>query len=97
MLNEAEDNITKTELNKRIKELDEKRVSEDANLLEELFALFTEDANKAEEFVLTEELFKEYDLRNKNGKLGKAKVQNAIRRQKDRLKFLRNIRMNMQH
>jgi type I restriction enzyme M protein len=82
VLNEAEDNITKTELNKRIKELDEKRVSEGANLLEELFALFTEDANKAEEFVLTEELFKEYDLRNKNGKLGKAKVQNAIREAK---------------
>ncbi|HHV13918.1 MAG TPA: N-6 DNA methylase [Clostridiales bacterium] len=82
VLNEAGDNITKTELNKRIKELDEKRISEDADLLEELFVLFTEDIDKAEKFVLTDDLFKKYDLRNKNGKLGKAKIQNAIKEAK---------------
>lgn len=82
VLNEAGDNITKTELNKRIKELDEKRISEDAALLEELFVLFTEDLDKAEKFVLTDDLFKKYDLRNKNGKLGKAKIQNAIKEAK---------------
>lgn len=82
VLNEAGDNITKTELNKRIKELDEKRISEDAGLLEELLALFMEDANKAEEFVLTRDLFQKYELRNKNGKLGKAKILSAIKEAK---------------
>ncbi len=82
VLNEAGDNITKTELNKRIKELDEKRISEDADLLEGLFVLFTEDPDKVEKFVLTDDLFKKYDLRNKNGKLGKAKIQNAIKEAK---------------
>ena len=43
--------------------------------------------DKAEKFVLTDDLFKKYDLRNKNGKLGKAKIQNAIKEAKGQAKL----------
>ncbi len=82
VLNEAGDNITKADLNKRLKELDDKRVSETADLLDELFVLFAQSPEKAEEFVLTNSAFDSFELRNKNGKLGKAKIQNAIKEAK---------------
>ncbi|MDD2363221.1 MAG: N-6 DNA methylase [Eubacteriales bacterium] len=84
VLNEAGDNITKIALNKRLKELDDKRVSEAVDSLEELFILFAQNPEKAEEFALTNDTFEQFELRNKNGKLGKAKIQNAIREAKSK-------------
>ncbi len=79
VLNEDKDNITKTDLNKRIKEIDEKRVSKDAILLEKLIELFDESMDEAEKFVLENNNLNKYELHNKNGKLGKGKIKNAIK------------------
>lgn len=79
-LNEKGDSIPKANLNKRIKELDAKKTSVIMDAMIQLVALFDEGKTSEMEALIQEvpELG-EFDIRNKNGTLGKAKLKAALK------------------
>lgn len=80
VLNETGDSIPKANLNKRIKELDGKKTSEDADALAGIVVLFAEGKTSAIEKILTENpSLSVCDIRNKNGSFGKAKINSALK------------------
>jgi len=80
VLNESGDSIPKANLNKRIKELDGKKTSEDADTLIQLIALFAEDkTEEMERLIKSSKIISDYDIRNKNGTFGKGKLNAALK------------------
>lgn len=79
-LNEKGDSIPKANLNKRIKELDAKKTSVVMDAMIQLVALFDE-GKTAEMEALIQEVpeLGEFDIRNKNGAFGKAKLKAALK------------------
>lgn len=79
-LNEKGDSIPKANLNKRIKELDAKKTSAVMDAMTQLVALFDENKTVEMEALIREvpELG-EFDIRNKNGTFGKAKLRAALK------------------
>ncbi len=79
-LNEKGDSIPKANLNKRIKELDAKKTSAIMDAITQLVALFDEGKTSEMEALIREvpELG-EFDIRNKNGTFGKAKLKAALK------------------
>ena len=80
VLNEKGDGIPKTNLTKRIAELESKKTSpvvDDITKLLELFDL--KDMSKMEELVSNNIELGSYELRNKNGSIGKAKLRAALK------------------
>lgn len=79
-LNEKGDSIPKANLNKRIKELDAKKTSALMDATTQLYALF-EEGKTAEMEALIREVpeLAEFDIRNKNGTFGKAKLKAALK------------------
>lgn len=80
VLNEKGDSIPKANLNKRIKELDAKKTSALMDAMTQLYALF-EEGKTAEMETLIREVpeLAEFDIRNKNGTFGKAKLKAALK------------------
>ena len=80
VLNEKGDSIPKANLNKRIKELDAKKTSVLMDAMTQLYALF-EEGKTAEMEALIREIpeLAEFDIRNKNGTFGKAKLKAALK------------------
>lgn len=83
VLNDKGDSITKGNLNNRIKLIEAKKESEDAAVLEELLGYFNDDKLKAEDFAQQQSNIANYDVRNKDGKLGKQKISTAIKLAKE--------------
>ena len=79
-LNEKGDSIPKANLNKRIKELDAKKTSVIMDAMTQLVVLFDESKTVEMEALIREvpELG-EFDIRNKNGTFGKAKLKAALK------------------
>lgn len=80
VLNDKGDSIPKANLNKRLKELEEKKTSPIMDAMTNLMALFDEGKTEEMETIIREmpELT-EYDIRNKNGTFGKAKLKAALK------------------
>ena len=80
VLNDKGDSIPKANLNKRLKELDEKKTSAVMDAMLRLVALFDEGKTNEMEILIrdTPEL-SEFDIRNKNGTFGKAKLKVALK------------------
>lgn len=80
VLNDKGDSIPKANLNKRLKELDAKKTSAVMDAMTRLVALF--DEGKTDEMeTLIREMSEpaEFDIRNKNGAFGKAKLKAALK------------------
>lgn len=83
-LNEKGDGIPKANLNKQIKELESKKTSEvidDITMLIELFDAGS--TSEMEKIVKANSELNIYELRNKNGSFGKAKLRNALKEAND--------------
>lgn len=80
VLNDKGDSIPKANLTKRLKELDARKTSSVMDAMTKLAALFDEGNTDSMEALIVEvpELA-EFELRNKNGKFGKAKITAAMR------------------
>ena len=80
VLNDKGDSIPKANLNKRLKELDAKKTSAVMDAMTRLVALFDEGKTSGMETLIREmpELA-EFDIRNKNGTFGKAKLKAALK------------------
>lgn len=80
VLNDKGDSIPKTNLNKRIKELDGKKTSKTVEAMSRLVDLFGEGNIEEMAKILAEmpEL-EDYDIRGKNGAFGKAKLKAALK------------------
>ena len=80
VLNDKGDSIPKANLNKRLKELDAKKTSAVMDAMMQLVALFDEGKTDEMETLIREvpELA-EFDIRNKNGTFGKAKLKTALK------------------
>lgn len=80
VLNEKGDSIPKANLNKRIKELEAKKTSSVVDAMTQLMTLFDEGKTAKMEALIREipELG-EFDIRNKNGTFGKAKLKTALK------------------
>jgi type I restriction enzyme M protein len=80
VLNDKGDSIPKANLNKRLKELDAKKTSAVMDAMTQLVALFDEGKTDEMETLIREvpELA-EFDIRNKNGTFGKAKLKAALK------------------
>ena len=80
VLNDKGDSIPKTNLNKRIKELDGKKTSPMMDAMSKLVELFGV-GNTEEMAMILKEMpeLEEYDLRGKNGAFGKAKLKMALK------------------
>lgn len=80
VLNDKGDSIPKANLNKRLKELDAKKTSAVMDAMTRLVALFDEGKTDEMETLISEmpELA-EFDIRNKNGTFGKAKLKAALK------------------
>ena len=80
VLNDKGDSIPKANLNKRLKELDAKKTSAAMDAMMRLVALFDEGKTDDMEKLIREmpELA-EFDIRNKNGTFGKAKLKTALK------------------
>ena len=80
VLNDKGDSIPKANLNKRLKELDAKKTSAAMDAMTRLVALFDEGKTDDMEKLIREmpELA-EFDIRNKNGTFGKAKLKTALK------------------
>ena len=83
VLNDKGDSITKGNLNNRVKFIEAKKESEDAAVLEELLGYFNDDKLKAEDFARQQRNIANYDVRNKDGKLGRQKISTAIKLAKE--------------
>lgn len=80
VLNDKGDGIPKANLNKRLKELDDKKSSPIVDALTSLVSLFADGNTAKMEKIISEMPELEiYELRNKNGKFGKAKLQSAVK------------------
>lgn len=80
VLNEKGDGIPKTNLNKRLKELDAKKTSPELDALSQLVELF--DVGKTDEMekiICGMPEIEDYEIRNKNGSFGKAKLKAALK------------------
>lgn len=78
VLSEKGDSIPKANLNKRIKELDAKKTSAVMDAMVQLVALFDEGKTSEMEALIREvPKLSEFDIRNKNGTFGKAKLKAA--------------------
>ncbi len=79
-LNEKGDSISKANLNKRIKDLDAKKTSAIMDAITQLVMLFDEGKTSEMETLIREmpELG-EFDIRNKNGTFGKARLKAALK------------------
>lgn len=80
VLNDKGDSIPKANLNKRLKELDAKKTSAVMDAMTRLVMLFDESKTDEMETLIREmpELA-EFDIRNKNGTFGKAKLKAALK------------------
>ena len=80
VLNDKGDSIPKTNLNKRIKELDGKKTSATMDAMSKLVELF-ESGNTDEMAKILKGMpeLEDYDLRGKNGAFGKAKLKAALK------------------
>ena len=80
VLNEKGDSIPKANLNKRLKELEGKKTSPVMDAMSKLVALFDEGKTDEMETLIREmpELA-EFDIRNKNGTFGKAKLKAVLK------------------
>lgn len=80
VLNDKGDSIPKTNLNKRIKELEGKKTSEEMDAMSKLVELF-ENGNTDEMVKILKEMpeLEDYNLRGKNGAFGKAKLKAALK------------------
>lgn len=80
VLNDKGDSIPKANLNKRLKELDAKKTSAVMDAMTRLVMLFDEGKTDEMETLIREvpELA-EFDIRNKNGTFGKAKLKTALK------------------
>lgn len=79
-LNEKGDSILKANLNKRIKELDAKKTSVIMDAMVQLVALFDEGkTSEMEALIRKVPELGEFDIRNKNGTFGKAKLKAALK------------------
>lgn len=80
VLNDKGDSIPKANLNKRLKELDAKKTSAVMDAMTRLVTLFDEGKTDEMETLIREmpELA-EFDIRNKNGTFGKAKLKAALK------------------
>jgi Type I restriction-modification system methyltransferase subunit len=80
VLNEKGNGIPKANLNKRIKELDSKKTSDVLDDINKLLELFDADNTaEMEKTVKTNKELANYELRNKNGTFGKAKIKSALK------------------
>lgn len=80
VLNDKGDGIPKANLNKRIKELDNKKTSALMDTMSQLVTLYEEGKTADMEGIIKETpALGEYDLRNKNGSFGKAKLKAALK------------------
>ena len=78
VLNEKGDSIPRANLNKRIKELDVQKTSDAMEAITQLIDLFEEgDTEAMEQLVKEAPALAEFDIRNKNGSIGKAKLKAA--------------------
>lgn len=80
VLNENGDGIPKANLNKRLKELESKKTSAVMDAMTKLVTLFDEGKTNEMEVLISKapELAK-FDIRNKNGTFGKAKLKAALK------------------
>lgn len=80
VLNDKGDSIPKANLNKRLKELDAKKTSAVMDAMTRLVALFDESKTDEMETLIREKPeLAEFDIRNKNGTFGKAKLKSALK------------------
>lgn len=78
VLNEKGDSIPRANLNKRIKELDVQKTSDAMEAITQLIDLFEEgDTESMEQLVKEAPSLAEFNIRNKNGSIGKAKLKAA--------------------
>jgi len=79
-LNEKGDSIPKANLNKRIKELDTKKTSTLMDAMMQLVTLFDEgEISEMEALIREMPNLGKFDIRNKNGTFGKAKLKAALK------------------
>lgn len=84
-LNEKGDSIPKANLNKQIKELESKKTSPVMSDITKLIELFDEDNTaEMEKIIKANSELKGYELRNKNGSFGKAKLKTALKEANDK-------------
>lgn len=84
-LNEKGDSIPKANLNKQIKELESKKTSPVMSDITKLIELFDEgNTVEMEKIVKANSELKGYELRNKNGSFGKAKLKTALKEANDK-------------
>ena len=80
VLNESGDSIPKAKLNKRIKELDTKKTSEDADALAQIAELFTTGkTNEIESLLKQNHSLAAFELQNKKGVFIKSKIVMALK------------------
>lgn len=80
VLNEKGDSIPKANLNKRIKELDARKTSDIMDAMTQLMCLFEEGKTDDMERLLRDiPSLDKFDIRNKNGSFGKAKLKAALK------------------
>lgn len=80
VLNEKGDGIPKANLNKRIKELEAKKTSLVLDAMLKLIDLFEEgETEKMETLLLEMPELSKFNIRNKNGTFGKAKLKSALK------------------
>lgn len=80
VLNDKGDSIPKANLNKRLKELEAKKTSAVMDAMTRLVALFDEGKTDEMETLIREmSELDEFDIRNKNGTFGKAKLKAALK------------------
>lgn len=80
VLNEKGDGIPKANLNKRLKELEAKKTSAVLDAMTKLVELFAEGRTDEMETIISEiSELSAYDIRNKNGTFGKAKLKAALK------------------
>lgn len=96
VLNEKGDGIPRANLNKRLKELEGKKTSPVMDAMTKLATLFDEGKTDEMETLIHEapEL-DEFDIRNKNGTFGKAKLKAALKAAADTASCRRFTRTNM--
>ena len=79
-LNEKGDGIPKANLNKQIKELESKKTSSVMDDITKLIELFDDgNTSEMETIVKANRRLKGFELRNKNGSFGKAKIKKALK------------------
>ena len=80
VLNENGDGIPKANLNKRLKELESKKTSAVMDAMTKLMTLFDEGkTDEMEALISKAPELAEFDIRNKNGTFGKAKLKAALK------------------